>query len=60
MRVKHGKPHEYSANPPAIRPAPRLLTFAKPPPPPSACLLCSHAYALLPTAEPPPIPAPQD
>ena len=60
MKARHGKLDGYRATLPAMRPFSRLPTVLAPLPPPPSSLLCSHTYALLPTAEPPQIPAPQD
>jgi hypothetical protein len=60
MRAGHSKLDGYAATLPAMRPLSRLPTVVAPPPPPPSSLLCAHTHALLPTAEPPPIPAPQD
>jgi len=60
MKAGHSKLDGYNATLPAMRPPPRLPTVVAPLPPPPASLLCAHTYALLPTAEPTQIPAPQD
>jgi cytoskeletal protein CcmA (bactofilin family) len=60
MKTGHSKLDGCRATLPAMRPSPRLPTVVAPLPPLSSSLLCAHTYALLPTAEPPPIPAPQD
>jgi hypothetical protein len=60
MKAGHSKLDGDSATLPAMRPSRRLPTVMAPLPPPPSSLLCAHTYALLPTAEPPPTPAPQD
>ena len=56
MKAGHSKLDGCSATLLAMRPSPRLPTVVAPLPPLPSSLLCSHTYALLPTAEPPQIP----
>jgi hypothetical protein len=60
MKAGHSKLDGYGATLPARKLSPRLPTVVAPLPPPPAWLLCAHTYVLLPTAEPPQIPASQD
>jgi hypothetical protein len=60
MKARHSKLDRYSATLPAMRPSLGLPTVVTPLPLPPSSLLCSHTCALLPTAEPPQITAPQD
>jgi len=60
MKAGHSKLDGYGATLPAMRPSSRLPTVVAPPPLLPSSLLCAHTVALLPTAEPPQIPALQD
>jgi len=60
MKAEHSKLDGYRATLPAMRPSPQPPTLAAPPPLLPSSPLCAHIVALLPTAEPLQIPAPQD
>jgi hypothetical protein len=60
MKAGHGGLDGYRTALPAMRPSSQPPTLAAPPPLLPSLLLCAHTVALLPTAEPPQIPALQD
>jgi len=60
MKAGHSKLDGDGATLPAMRPFPQPPTLAAPPPLLPSSPLCAYTVALLPTAEPPQIPAPQN